>query len=322
MARIPDSNELKETMWQPITDDRRVLHQEQIAAAVAEAQAAPARPMKMRRRFSVIAVTAALLALPAGVAFAAEDSLPGDVLYPVKRVTETVRSWLDSDIVAQHRVEELEGLLAVDASPDRIADQIVRASDEVDRLSPGHQLRDRFSAAHSDVRDDHTGGGFVDAATTTTVPGDRPTTTVEVDTTVPDTTTTVPDGTTTTTPTDRTTTTVVDVTTTTVGDRKTTRVFGRVLAGPTCPVERFPPDPDCADQPVAGALLVVARPGGEEVRLVESDAEGRFALRLEPGVYVLQPQPYDGLLGNAPPQEFVVELEPVELMVGYDTGIR
>ena len=94
------------------------------------------------------------------------------------------------------------------------------------------------------------------------------------------------------------------------------------MAGPTCPAERHPPDPDCADRPVDGAVLVVTDLEGEEVARVISDADGRFGIRLEPGAYRLVPQPYDGLLGTAPPREFTVESDPVELYVGYDTGIR
>lgn len=94
------------------------------------------------------------------------------------------------------------------------------------------------------------------------------------------------------------------------------------MAGPTCPTERQPPDPDCADQPVAGAVLIVTDLDGTEQSRVASEADGRFGLRLAPGPYRLVPQPYDGLLGTAPPQEFTVGSDPVELYVAYDTGIR
>ena len=119
-----------------------------------------------------------------------------------------------------------------------------------------------------------------------------------------------------------TTTTPVDTTTTTVTDTGTVRVLGRVMAGPTCPVERFPPDPDCDDQPVQGARLVVLDDGGIEVVSIESNEGGRFQLRLGSGTYLLVPQPYDGLLGTAPSQEFIVGTDTVELRVEYDTGIR
>ena len=40
-------------------------------------------------------------------------------------------------------------------------------------------------------------------------------------------------------------------------------IAGRVLSGPTCPVQKDPPDPDCADRPVTGAVLVVFDSNGE-----------------------------------------------------------
>jgi hypothetical protein len=100
-------------------------------------------------------------------------------------------------------------------------------------------------------------------------------------------------------------------------------VSGKVVAGPTCPVERSPPDPQCAPRPVAGATLLIQDPVGHAVATVLSDSGGTFALTLLPGDYVLVAQPVDGLMGTAPPLPFsVVAGSPVELTVEYDTGIR
>src|SRR5207253_9569337 len=35
-------------------------------------------------------------------------------------------------------------------------------------------------------------------------------------------------------------------------------IRGTVLLGPICPVERIPPDPQCADKPYAASLVVTA----------------------------------------------------------------
>jgi len=101
-------------------------------------------------------------------------------------------------------------------------------------------------------------------------------------------------------------------------------VSGTVTAGPTCPVVTDPPDPSCADRPVAGAVLVVTTLAGVEVDRTTSDAEGRFALSLPPGTYRLEPQPVEGLMGTAAPVEFTVEpgAPALDLVIGYDTGIR
>jgi hypothetical protein len=69
-------------------------------------------------------------------------------------------------------------------------------------------------------------------------------------------------------------------------------------------------------------MLIVARANGSELQRVVSDGEGRFEIALPNGPYRLIPREYDGLLGTAPAQEFVVEGAPVELDVAYDTGIR
>ncbi|MEK6191795.1 MAG: carboxypeptidase-like regulatory domain-containing protein [Chloroflexota bacterium] len=101
-------------------------------------------------------------------------------------------------------------------------------------------------------------------------------------------------------------------------------VSGTVTAGPTCPVVTDPPDPSCADRPVEGAVLVVTTLAGVEMGRTSSDAEGRFALILEPGTYRLEPQPVEGLMGTAAPVEFTVDpgAPALDLVIGYDTGIR
>lgn len=101
-------------------------------------------------------------------------------------------------------------------------------------------------------------------------------------------------------------------------------VVGTVHAGPTCPVQR-PGDSACADRAVPGAVLVVTTPAGAEVARVTSGADGSFSVSLQPGAYVLVPQPTAGLLGTAPPLPFTVTpsgSSPASLDVGYDTGIR
>jgi hypothetical protein len=86
----------------------------------------------------------------------------------------------------------------------------------------------------------------------------------------------------------------------------------------------LPPDPACADRPVAGAVLVVTDAGGTEVGRATSDANGEFAIPLPPGSYLLTPQPVVGLMGTARPIQFTVTAggSPANLDVTYDTGIR
>jgi hypothetical protein len=100
---------------------------------------------------------------------------------------------------------------------------------------------------------------------------------------------------------------------------------GTAMAGPTCPVEQDPPDPDCAERPVAGAEIVVLDASGSVVARVTTEEDGTFRVALEPGSYQLVPQPVDGLMGGAP-AAVAVDLEadrvPAPVNLAYDTGIR
>ncbi|MGI9646960.1 MAG: hypothetical protein ACR2OI_00425, partial [Acidimicrobiia bacterium] len=211
MSKQKLSDQIRRAAWRPVSDDSRPEHLAAIEAAV-EREAARARPTSpARRRLSVIAATAALIALPAGIALAAEGSIPGDSLYPVKKVTETIRSWVDDDVVAEHRIEELEILVAADAPRDVIADQLMRATEELDRLRADGGLGRRLDEAAaiaadrspSDVGPGNGDGGTIDNPTTT-APRTDTTTAPTTDTTTP---TITPDRSTTT-------TTRVDTTTT------------------------------------------------------------------------------------------------------------
>ncbi len=306
------ADRLRDATWTPISEESRAAHMDAIESALDAGTLTPPPRAYVRRRLAIAAMAAALFVLPTGMALAAESSVPGDALFPVKKLTETVRSWVDSDVVAEHRVDELAELLSRDAPQADIIDQLDRARVEVDRLATDHALQPVLANLAAAVSDRPVGGGDVTVT-------DR-----ERDDPVATSTTVVSDVTTTTDrPSDRTTTTTTTTTDSTVPpDVEGVRVVGVVLAGPTCPVAQSPPDPACDDQPVAGAVLVITDVDGKEVGRVESNREGRFITRLPAGVYVLQPQPVDGLLGTAPPQEFVVESEPIELVIGYDTGIR
>jgi hypothetical protein len=103
-------------------------------------------------------------------------------------------------------------------------------------------------------------------------------------------------------------------------------ITGRAVAGPVCPVERIPPDPACADRPVAGAVLVVRDAGGAEVARATAAADGTFLVGVPGGgSWTIEPQPVAGLLGTAPVTVVEVADEPSAwsaVDVAYDTGIR
>jgi hypothetical protein len=103
-----------------------------------------------------------------------------------------------------------------------------------------------------------------------------------------------------------------------------TGIAGRVLAGPTCPVERIPPDPACAPRGLVGAVIVITDAHGVEVARVTSTADATYAAGLPPGDYILKPQPFRGLMGTAREQAVeVVDGSPGPTVdLTYDTGIR
>jgi hypothetical protein len=59
------------------------------------------------------------------------------------------------------------------------------------------------------------------------------------------------------------------------------------------------------------------------VTRITSNPNGYFQVALDPGIYLIEPQPVEGLLGTAAP--FEVEIRPGvthEVVIAYDTGIR
>ena len=87
-------------------------------------------------------------------------------------------------------------------------------------------------------------------------------------------------------------------------------ITGQVLAGPTCPVERIPPDPGCAPRPVVGAVILFISTSEQEVARAVSDANGVFSLMLPRGTYSMVPQRVPGLLRTPPPSPVVVDGPP------------
>lgn len=86
------------------------------------------RPPVVRRRWTMGVVVAMILAGPAA-AIAADDALPGDVLYPIKRVAEPVIQLFDRDAAVEHRVEEVAGLVNREADDALIRERIDVARD-------------------------------------------------------------------------------------------------------------------------------------------------------------------------------------------------
>ena len=102
----------------------------------------------------------------------------------------------------------------------------------------------------------------------------------------------------------------------------TSGVSGTVQAGPICPVAK-PNDPNCADRPVQGAVIIARGADGTESARAQTDAAGKYAIELPTGDYTIEPQPIDGLMGTPNPAQIRVQGDaPAKADFIYDTGIR
>jgi hypothetical protein len=102
-----------------------------------------------------------------------------------------------------------------------------------------------------------------------------------------------------------------------------TGIHVTAVAGPTCPVEKFPPDPACASKPVRDATILITDANGNEQSAVMTDVAGQTFVALAPGAYTVTAQGAAGFMNGPEPQQVTVEDGQVtEVMLSYDTGIR
>ncbi|HET7869786.1 MAG TPA: hypothetical protein VFM85_05655 [Actinomycetota bacterium] len=100
-----------------------------------------------------------------------------------------------------------------------------------------------------------------------------------------------------------------------------TGIRGTVLLGPTCPVETV--ENPCPDRPLADVEIQVLQ-GGDVVSTVRSDGDGRFAVALDPGQYLVQAvvEPGGPGMSAKPVDASVRSGEFTDVNVPVDSGIR
>jgi hypothetical protein len=99
-------------------------------------------------------------------------------------------------------------------------------------------------------------------------------------------------------------------------------VHGSVKAGPTCPVEPFPPDDRCAPRAVATTIRIRSEDTGKTVKKVKSSKRGHFKAHLRPGRYSLEPRPTDSAMYCAPETVEVEAHRSTKARLFCDTGLR
>lgn len=99
-------------------------------------------------------------------------------------------------------------------------------------------------------------------------------------------------------------------------------IIGTVTLSPTCPVERVPPDPNCAPKFYSTSISIIRNIDNQVIETVQSDENGAFSVDLLPDEYTLQAQG-----GKVLPRcgEVIVEVKSGKYTtteISCDTGIR
>lgn len=98
-----------------------------------------------------------------------------------------------------------------------------------------------------------------------------------------------------------------------------------VVAGPVCPVEQEPPDPNCEPRPVEGARIFLQPGDGRDILVGEAttDESGHATIQIAPGDYIVVGDEVEGLMGRPEPTAVTVSAgQVVTITLTYDTGIR
>lgn len=100
-------------------------------------------------------------------------------------------------------------------------------------------------------------------------------------------------------------------------------IKGTVTLGPTCPVERIPPDPQCAPKPYEAQFVLTTENTNQIVQQFSSDSLGKFTLVVPAGKYVISPAPGAKMLPRCSSQTVTVKQDVyTDVAISCDTGIR
>jgi hypothetical protein len=107
-------------------------------------------------------------------------------------------------------------------------------------------------------------------------------------------------------------------------DKESGMITGVVTVGPTCPVERIPPDPNCADKPIATELSVMTKDMSQVLQTFTSKSDGTFSIHFPVGSYVIVQKEGSPVFPRCAQSEIftVLARSTVSVSISCDTGIR
>ncbi len=97
---------------------------------------------------------------------------------------------------------------------------------------------------------------------------------------------------------------------------------GSVTLGPTCPVERIPPDPNCAPKPFSTSISILNSENTKILKTINSDTNGAFSVNLDSGTYILQAKGGAVLPRCSQVSVVIKSGEQTKTEISCDTGIR
>jgi len=99
-------------------------------------------------------------------------------------------------------------------------------------------------------------------------------------------------------------------------------VEGTITVGPTCPVERIPPDLACADKPYQAIIKVETPDGKKQISQTTSGTDGKFKISLQPGSYLLVAESGSALPRTQSQSVTVEKNKYATVNIVLDSGIR
>ena len=101
---------------------------------------------------------------------------------------------------------------------------------------------------------------------------------------------------------------------------------GKITIGPICPVERFPPDPNCEPKEetyTAWQIAIWTSDERKKVAQIQPDLNGTYKLELPVGTYVVDFEKEQHFGGNNLPATIAIDSgKTTVLNIDIDTGIR